>query len=122
MGFIWEKSIYLVEMLTELSFPNEGRNGGFMKRLRKFCSIILMCSLIITAIPMQGQAATKLTNVKNQSFAMMLGSSFVLKTNTKASQLSYQTNKKKVVTVDAKGRCIAKKIGNAKITITNTKT
>lgn len=96
-----------------------------MKQTKKVLSLIIAIAMVITSIyiaPVSTNAATtnskvKVTNVKSNKKIMFVGSSFALKTNTK--NVTYKSNKPKIVSVTESGVMYAKKKGKATITVKN---
>lgn len=85
--------------------------------MKKFLSVILVMTLLVSMVPVDVQAATKPTVTKK--LTITVGSKKTIKIKGKyIKSKKFKTNKKSVVTVNKKGKVTGKKAGKAKITVT----
>lgn len=93
------------------------------KQHRSILSCLLVFALVCSMVAVPEYAAAKAIKLKNcnQIKSMPVGSTFLLRTNQKAANLSFSSGKKKVASVTDGGLITAKKKGTAMITITSGK-
>ena len=85
--------------------------------MKKFLSVILVMTLLVSIVPVDVQAATKPTVTKK--LTITVGSKKTIKIKGKyIKSKKFKTNKKSVATVNKKGKVTGKKAGKAKITVT----
>lgn len=84
-----------------------------MKKFKKIMAVIFAMAIMITAIPMQADAAVKLNATKK---TMYVGTSFTLKVNGTKQKAIWSSNRFTVATVTQKGKVTAKSEGVATIT------
>ena len=83
-----------------------------MKKLTKSLCLVLALLMIVSIIPMQTQAAPK---ISLKSKTVYVGDSFYLKMSGTTKKVTWSSSNKKVATVNKYGRVTAKKAGKATI-------
>lgn len=83
-----------------------------MKKFKKIMAVIFAMAIMITAIPMQADAAVKLNATKK---TLYVGEQTTLKVTGTKSKIKWSTSNKKVATVTQKGKVTAKSEGSATI-------
>lgn len=85
--------------------------------MKKFLSVILVMTLLVSVVPVDVQAASKPTVTKKLSITV--GSKKTIKVKGKyIKSKKFKTNKKSIATVNKKGKVTGKKAGKAKIIVT----
>ena len=79
------------------------------------CCIAFICSISISTADQKVYAATKV-KLNKKSVTLTEGKSITLKLKGTTKKAKWTSNKKKVATVNQKGKVTAKKAGKAKIT------
>ncbi len=79
-----------------------------MKNIKKLLSIMVIALLVVTAIPIQAEAAVKISATKK---TLYVGQSTTLKVTGTKKKVKWSSTNKKVATVTQKGKVKAKKIG-----------
>ncbi len=85
--------------------------------MKKIIAYLLIAMLILAELPMTVEAKAK-TKLNRTKLTLKLGKTFRLKVKNKnkKSKVRWMTSKKKVATVNKKGKVTARRIGTAKIT------
>lgn len=89
-----------------------------MKNIKKLLSIMVVALLVVTAIPIQAEAAVKISKTKQ---TLYVGQSITLKVTGTKKKVKWSSTNKKVATVTQKGKIKAKQAGVATIKATVTK-
>lgn len=84
-----------------------------MLKFKKELLYIILLFTFMLAMPVQAQAATK---ISKNSVTLTAGKSITLKISGTQQKVKWSSNKKAVATVSQKGKVTAKKAGTAKIT------
>lgn len=79
-----------------------------MKNIKKLLSIMIIALLVVTAVPIQAEAAVKISATKK---TLYVGQSTTLKVTGTKKKVKWSSTNKKVATVTQKGKVKAKKIG-----------
>lgn len=85
-----------------------------MKKLTSFAMMILAVMLLLTAVPVNTQAAS--ISLSAKKITLVKGKSKILKVKGTKKKVTWSSSKKSVATVNAKGKVTAKKKGTATIT------
>lgn len=84
-----------------------------MKNIKKLLSIMIIALLVVTAIPIQAEAAVKISATKK---TMYVGDTMTLKVTGTKAKVKWSSSNKNVASVTKKGKVSAKQSGTATIT------
>ena len=91
------------------------KGEGFMERIRKLMSLLLILALCFTFIPTVNVQAASKVKINKTKATVYVGKTTTLKVSGTKKAVKWTTSNKKVATVSSKGKVTAKKAGSAKI-------
>lgn len=106
--------IRLKAKLTERSAFLKGE--GFMERIRKLMSLLLILAFCFTFIPTVNVEAASKVKINKTATTIYIGKTETLKISGTSKTVKWSTSNKNIATVNSKGKVTAKKAGNATIT------
>lgn len=89
------------------------------RRLLAFAVALAIFTSFVTCPNVEASAKLKVKSSKN--ITLNIGKTSQIKTNVEANKLKFKSSKKKVATVNSKGKITAKKAGKTNITVTSKK-